>query len=150
MIQASLAHSGKQVSLSASRIFLYEVIFPSPKGAVRPTSLYPHSHRFLKIPAGRMNQEMQRITRLGGKIVSIHPLTSVSEFSPPPPSPLPWWVEVTTEDPRCLYYFGPFASSQEASAHQGGYVEDLQGEGARGIGVALKQCPEPPVLTVEG
>lgn len=29
---------------------------------------------FMTVPYNRMNEEMQRITRLGGKIVSIHPL----------------------------------------------------------------------------
>jgi sulfite reductase alpha subunit-like flavoprotein len=29
---------------------------------------------FIKVPYSRMNQEMQRITRMGGQIVSIKPL----------------------------------------------------------------------------
>jgi phycocyanin-associated rod protein len=31
---------------------------------------------FIKVPYSRMNEEMQRITRMGGKIVSIKPLSS--------------------------------------------------------------------------
>ena len=31
---------------------------------------------FVKVPYSRMNQEMQRITRMGGQIVSIKPLNS--------------------------------------------------------------------------
>ncbi|HEY9805468.1 MAG TPA: phycobilisome linker polypeptide, partial [Candidatus Obscuribacterales bacterium] len=31
---------------------------------------------FVTVPYGRMNEEMQRINRLGGKIVSIQPLTA--------------------------------------------------------------------------
>jgi len=31
---------------------------------------------FFTVPENRMNQEMQRITRLGGKIVSIQPLNA--------------------------------------------------------------------------
>jgi hypothetical protein len=84
---------------------------------------------------------MERITRLGGKIISIKPLTLVSS--------LPWWAEVTTENPSCVYYFGPFDSSQEAAAHQDGYVEDLHNEGAINIKIELKQS-QPPILTVEG
>lgn len=30
---------------------------------------------FITVPYNRMNEEMQRINRLGGKIVNIHPLT---------------------------------------------------------------------------
>lgn len=42
---------------------------------------------FITVPYNRMNEEMQRITRLGGKIVNIHPLTvgqSTSQASNPP------------------------------------------------------------------
>jgi sulfite reductase alpha subunit-like flavoprotein len=31
---------------------------------------------FITVPLDRMNQEMQRITRMGGKIVSIQPFSS--------------------------------------------------------------------------
>ena len=34
---------------------------------------------FITVPYSRMNEEMQRITRMGGKIVSITPLTSGAE-----------------------------------------------------------------------
>ncbi|MEY3826797.1 MAG: hypothetical protein RLZZ148_1614 [Cyanobacteriota bacterium] len=98
---------------------------------------------------------MERITRLGGKIISIKPLTLASslpwwaEVTTENPPCLPWWAEVTTENPPCLYYFGPFDSSQEAAAHQDGYVEDLQNEGAINIKIELKQS-QPLILTVEG
>lgn len=60
---------------------------------------------------------------------------------------LAWWVEVTTESPHCTYYFGPFASSEEANASKQGYVDDLVQEGAQGIKVAIKRC-KPTKLTV--
>ncbi|RKH82039.1 DUF1816 domain-containing protein, partial [Corallococcus praedator] len=50
-----------------------------------------------------------------------------------------WWVEITTAEPRCTYYFGPFARSKEAHTARPGYIEDLQGEGARGIQVQVRQ-----------
>jgi len=134
MIQTSLTSLG-------SRILLYEVVFPIPQGAVNPISPRRYSRTVLKVPGDRMSQTMERITRLGGKIISIKPLTLVSS--------LPWWAEVTTENPPCLYYFGPFDSSQEAAAHQDGYVEDLQKEGAINIKIELKQS-QPLILTVEG
>jgi len=58
-----------------------------------------------------------------------------------------WWVEVTTESPRCTYYFGPFASSKEANDSKQGYVDDLAQEGAQGIKVELKRC-KPSRLTI--
>ncbi len=60
---------------------------------------------------------------------------------------LAWWVEITTDNPRCVYYFGPFPSQEVAQAYQGGYVEDLQQEGALNIGVKVKRC-KPTNLTI--
>ena len=61
----------------------------------------------------------------------------------------PWWVEISTTQPRCLYYFGPFDTEDEAAQYQGGYIEDLEQEGAQKIGVTIKCCAEPAHLTVE-
>jgi hypothetical protein len=60
---------------------------------------------------------------------------------------LAWWVEVITETPLCLYYFGPFLSVKEADDMKTGYLEDLKLEGAQGIKVAVKRC-KPHNLTV--
>jgi Domain of unknown function (DUF1816) len=60
----------------------------------------------------------------------------------------PWWVEVQTSMPQCIYYFGPFDHHDEAKALQEGYIQDLQQEGARGIIALVKQC-QPDVLTID-
>lgn len=60
----------------------------------------------------------------------------------------PWWVEIATDQPRCLYYFGPFNSEAEAAQHKGGFIEDLEQEGAQQIDVTIKSCAEPAHLTV--
>lgn len=60
---------------------------------------------------------------------------------------LAFWVEIITENPRCTYYFGPFLSKSEAATAQVGYVEDLQGEGAKNINVSIKRC-KPANLTI--
>jgi Domain of unknown function (DUF1816) len=59
-----------------------------------------------------------------------------------------WWVEVQTSVPRCTYYFGPFDHQDEARASREGYVQDLEGEGARDIVVLVKQC-QPNALTID-
>lgn len=59
-----------------------------------------------------------------------------------------WWVEVSTDAPHCVYYFGPFSNNSEAEAARPGYVEDLEQEGAQGIKVAVKQC-KPDKLTID-
>jgi hypothetical protein len=62
---------------------------------------------------------------------------------------LGWWVEIVTAFPCCTYYFGPFASRQEADSAQVGYFEDLKQEGAHGISIQIKQC-QPRELTTCG
>ncbi|MDB9529208.1 phycobilisome linker polypeptide [Oscillatoria sp. CS-180] len=65
-------------SPSKGRMFLYEV------SGMRQTwesdkNNFPirnSGSTFIKVPYSRMNEEMQRITRLGGQIVSIKPLNS--------------------------------------------------------------------------
>lgn len=60
---------------------------------------------------------------------------------------LAWWVEVKTSAPRCIYYFGPFLTSQEAEFAKAGYVEDIENEGAEGLIVSIQRC-KPIDLTV--
>ncbi len=60
---------------------------------------------------------------------------------------LAYWVEVVTENPGCTYYFGPFSSVKEAQQAKGGYIEDLENEGAKGIQVDIKRC-KPSDLTI--
>jgi hypothetical protein len=57
------------------------------------------------------------------------------------------WIEITTDSPKCTYYFGPFLSREEAEREQTGYLEDLKEEGAMGISVAIKQV-KPSQLTI--
>ncbi|MBW4643192.1 MAG: phycobilisome linker polypeptide [Goleter apudmare HA4340-LM2] len=64
------------ISSSASRVFRYEVV------GLRQTSetgnnTYGIRHSgsvFINVPYNRMKEEMQRISRLGGRIVNIEPL----------------------------------------------------------------------------
>lgn len=60
---------------------------------------------------------------------------------------LAWWVEITTDNPRCTYYFGPFLTAKEAEESKSGYIEDLEHEGALNIRVAVKRC-KPAILTI--
>ncbi|NEP83281.1 MAG: DUF1816 domain-containing protein [Okeania sp. SIO3C4] len=62
-------------------------------------------------------------------------------------SGLAWWVKISTANPRCTYYFGPFLTDEEAKAAQTGYVENLENEGAQGIQLSIEQC-KPVELTI--
>lgn len=57
-----------------------------------------------------------------------------------------WWVRITTQEDRCIYYFGPFASIQEAESHAEGYKEDLEEEGSQVAALEIVEC-QPPELT---
>lgn len=59
----------------------------------------------------------------------------------------PYWVEITTKEPFCIYYFGPFDTYIEAKTMQSGYVEDLVEEKATGISIEIKRCM-PTKLTI--
>jgi Domain of unknown function (DUF1816) len=58
-----------------------------------------------------------------------------------------WWIEVITNQPRCIYYFGPFSSSYDAQASSNGYLEDLEQEKAQIINVDIKRG-KPKQLTI--
>lgn len=71
---------GQRATSAASsvdnRIFVYEVTGLTPNEAIsgqRPPVRSSQNQTF-QVPFHRMNKEMQRITRLGGEIVSISPL----------------------------------------------------------------------------
>ncbi|MBD1917473.1 MULTISPECIES: DUF1816 domain-containing protein [Cyanophyceae] len=59
-----------------------------------------------------------------------------------------WWVEIKTSQPACTYYFGPFDSESEAHSAKGGYVEDLEQEGAQNIQLMVSLCSRPKQLTI--
>ena len=127
------------------QMFLLEVaIFPQSSVPKHQKLIQRRGKFFLKVSPERMNQEIRSIHRLGGKILSITPTSTLNGK----PQALAWWLEVYTEFPRCLYYFGPFDSAAEAESCQADYLEDLHEEGAEGILAQIKQC-RPLNLTQE-
>ncbi|MBW4675749.1 MAG: ferredoxin-NADP reductase [Desmonostoc geniculatum HA4340-LM1] len=66
-----------------SRVFLYEVVGLRQSEETDQTN-YPirkSGSVFIRVPYNRMNQEMRRITRLGGTIVSIQPVTASGQVN---------------------------------------------------------------------
>ena len=71
---------GSANSVAGSRLFVYEVE-GLRQNAETDKMGYPIRQSgsvFITVPYSRMNQEMQRITRMGGKIVSIHPVDAAN------------------------------------------------------------------------
>ena len=63
-------------SIAGNRSFRYEVTGLHQNDATENSDhqIRSSSSIFITVPFSRMNEEMQRITRLGGKIVNIQPL----------------------------------------------------------------------------
>ncbi len=69
------------VSDASSRIFVYEVagLSQNDRTTLSQTPIRASGNQFFQVPYSRMNQEMQRISALGGKIVDIKPWNSFDE-----------------------------------------------------------------------
>ncbi|MBE9115946.1 ferredoxin-NADP reductase [Lusitaniella coriacea LEGE 07157] len=81
MYGSSLAASASSTAAFGKRLFVYEVEGLSQNGQTESTN-YPirrSGTTKIVVPYSRMNKEMRRITRLGGKIVSIKPLSDDSQ-----------------------------------------------------------------------
>ncbi|MBW4654006.1 MAG: phycobilisome linker polypeptide [Kaiparowitsia implicata GSE-PSE-MK54-09C] len=63
---------------SGARMFRYEVVGlrQNDEADKNNYSIRNSGSIFLTVPYSRMNEEMQRISRLGGKIINISPLTA--------------------------------------------------------------------------
>jgi hypothetical protein len=80
--QSSLIRASS--SSANSRVFVYEVTGLRQNEQTNNNS-YPvrnSSTIQIQVPYDRMNEQMQRITRLGGKIVSIRPLAASAAANP--------------------------------------------------------------------
>jgi ferredoxin--NADP+ reductase len=67
--------SGGNNTLAGNRLFVYEVEGLGQDGEAGDVPVRRSGRTTMTVPYSRMNEEMQRITRLGGKIVNIRPLT---------------------------------------------------------------------------
>lgn len=76
---------GNATSVSGSRLFIYEVkgLRQNAETDKVDTPIRQSGSVFITVPYNRMNQEMQRITRLGGEIVSIRPVDEANGQSAP-------------------------------------------------------------------
>lgn len=76
--QTTVGNGG--ISSNASRVFRYEVVGLRQNQETDKNSydIRRSGSVFVTVPYNRMNEEMQRITRMGGTIVSIQPLTAES------------------------------------------------------------------------
>lgn len=48
-----------------------------------------------------------------------------------------WWIEILTDNPMYLYYFGEFNDYWEAESSKNGYIQDLKEEKAEIVDVKI-------------
>ena len=80
MYSPSAAANSANTTEFGTRMFVYEVVGLRQNAETDKTN-YPIRQSgsvFITVPYSRMNQEMRRITRMGGKIVSIMPLAAAN------------------------------------------------------------------------
>ncbi|MEA5451861.1 phycobilisome linker polypeptide [Leptolyngbya sp. CCNP1308] len=81
---------GNASTVAGSRLFLYEVqgLRQNAETDQMNNPIRKSGSVFITVPYARMNQEMQRIARMGGKIVSIRPIEEVGTPSNAEPTPI--------------------------------------------------------------
>ena len=80
MLGSSLV-GGSSSSPSKNRVFVYEVA-GLKQSETNDNNSYPFrssSSVFVRVPYSRMNEEMQRIGKMGGTIVNIQPLENFKQ-----------------------------------------------------------------------
>jgi len=75
------AISGRSSSSSGDRIFVYEVtgLKQNQANDSNDYAFRSSSNTFVSVPYSRMNEEMQRIGKMGGSIVSIQSLAAFEQ-----------------------------------------------------------------------
>ncbi|MDJ0508562.1 MAG: phycobilisome linker polypeptide [Crocosphaera sp.] len=84
MYSSAVAATSGQTTAYGNRLFVYEVVGLS-QNTDNDSVDYPIRRSgsvFITVPYARMNQEMRRITRMGGRIVSITPLDAETPLKP--------------------------------------------------------------------
>lgn len=72
------------INSAGSRVFRYEVVGlrQNEENDKNSYEIRRSGSVFMTVPYSRMNEEMQRITRMGGRIVKIEQLTAESALKP--------------------------------------------------------------------
>jgi hypothetical protein len=105
-------------------------------------SIYPTFHLHNSLPLTSFTAHLTLNHQLSTKVLNLwtEALNALRQA---------WWVEIFTAQPKCTYYFGPFAGAEEAYVASKGFVEDLESESAQGIKIKIDRSSQPESLTIE-
>ena len=60
---------------------------------------------------------------------------------------LAWWAKVETDQPSCVYWFGPFITKRSLKENMPSFINDLSEEGYKNIKHSLVRCKKEEPLT---
>ena len=61
---------------------------------------------------------------------------------------LAWWAKIETENPKTIYWYGPFLTKNSLKENMLSFMKDLNDEGSTKIKHSLVRCKKEEPLTV--
>ena len=61
---------------------------------------------------------------------------------------LAWWAKIETDQPSCIYWFGPFITKRSLEENMSSFIKDLTDEGSKNIKYSLVRCKKEEPLTI--
>ena len=61
---------------------------------------------------------------------------------------LAWWAKVETENPKTIYWYGPFLTKRSLKENLMSFINDLKEEGSSNIKHSFVRCNKDEPLTI--
>ena len=61
---------------------------------------------------------------------------------------LAWWAKIESDQPRTIYWYGPFMTKRSLNENLSFFIKDLTEEGRTDIKYSLVRCKKEEPLTV--
>ena len=61
---------------------------------------------------------------------------------------LAWWAKIETEQPKTIYWYGPFITKRSLQENISSFIVDLADEGSTNIKHSFVRCKKEEPLTV--
>ena len=61
---------------------------------------------------------------------------------------LAWWAKIETDQPKAIYWYGPFITKRSLKKNMNSFINDLINEGSTNIKHSLVRCKKEEPLTI--
>ena len=61
---------------------------------------------------------------------------------------LAWWAKIETDQPKAIYWYGPFITKRSLKENMNSFINDLINEGSTNIKHSLVRCKKEEPLTI--